>query len=216
MSKRPPIIRIRCEVSEDECCSSSGGEEVSSLGSAGWHHGFDTTDRMSLRGENSSSSVDKRHSSPDIRISESGNRDQISGVDGGNSSSNRSLLANSNSRHSLLSPLGHQHDSSSSSSNTVIHTPTPISPLAKHPLLGFRNIFEKRLSAPSCLAPPSPLAFYSSGHNNSVFSYNSPRHSLEETSQNMDHHYSWLYRRLARSQRRRFSDTTRIDRLGKV
>lgn len=52
MADRPPIIRVRCEqCSEDECCSSSGGEEHLLL--------------SQLR----RATQDKRHSAPDIRIS---------------------------------------------------------------------------------------------------------------------------------------------------
>ena len=191
MSKRPPIIRIRCEVSEDECCSSSGGEEISNISPmSGWS--LYKKDKMTVE----STSTDKRHSSPDIRLSSVGSTSSMS-----------SSLSSShhNSRGLLLSPSSHQE--------TFQPPPTPISPLAKHPLTSHRNPWEKRLSAPSCLAPPSPLACFFGGGSNSMSSTYGigHRHSLEDGGP-MDHNYFWLYRRLARSQKRRFSDTTRLEK----
>ncbi|XP_050725655.1 microtubule-associated serine/threonine-protein kinase 3-like isoform X6 [Eriocheir sinensis] len=159
MAEPPPIIRIRCEGSEDECCS-SGGEEVAAAAAAA------ATQWGQARHIRHAPVPDKRHSAPDVRpgvVTSSGGLSRVwlapqhSGGHAGGRYSLPQLLARS--------PAG-----------------------------------EKRLSAPSCLAPPS-LAPPSH--------YGSRRCSLDEACCSLDD--LWHYRRLCRLHRRRFSDTARLD-----
>lgn len=184
MADRPPIIRIRCEGSEDECCS-SGGEEVA----AQW-------------GAARPAAPDKRHSAPEIRINPgavapplpaSGAAAAVasnSSGSGGGSQAQRSWLA----PHASLMPSGARYSL---------------------PLMSRSASGDKRLSAPSCLAPPTHSAYYPTYSASPSAYYSSRRCSLDEgmTSVIED---AWHYRRLCRLHRRRFSDTARLDTPGKA
>lgn len=186
MADRPPIIRIRCEGSEDECCS-SGGEEVA----AQW-------------GAARPAAPDKRHSAPEIRINPGAVAAPLpsgaaaaaavasnsSGGGGGGSQVQRSWLA----PHASFMPSGARYSL---------------------PLMSRSASGDKRLSAPSCLAPPTHSAYYPTYSASPSSYYSSRRCSLDEgmTSVIED---AWHYRRLCRLHRRRFSDTARLDTPGKA
>lgn len=155
MAEPPPIIRIRCEGSEDECCS-SGGEEVA----AQWGLARNAP------------GPDKRHSAPEVRPG---------------------MVASGQLSRAWLAPQSHGG----------VHGGTRYS----LPQLLARTPGEKRLSAPSCLAPPPHYPSSPASH------CGSRRCSLDEFSSSPDDF--WHYRRLCRLQRRRFSDTTRLDVHGK-
>ncbi|XP_042228632.1 uncharacterized protein LOC121870755 [Homarus americanus] len=163
MAERPPIIRIRCDGSEDECCS-SGGEEVA----AQW-------------GLTRAAATDKRHSAPEVRVTPG-------------------MVAMSGSGQTprlWLAPQGYTHHISGSTRYSLPHL------LARSPA------GEKRLSAPSCLAPPPTMSHYPP-YTTTPSSYYSPRRcSLDDTLSGQDD--VWHYRRLCRLHRRRFSDTARLD-----
>ncbi|XP_071532391.1 microtubule-associated serine/threonine-protein kinase 3 isoform X5 [Panulirus ornatus] len=165
MAERPPIIRIRCEGSEDECCS-SGGEEVA----AQWG---------SVRAANQ----DKRHSAPEVRVNPG-----------------MALTAISQSPRLWLAPQGHTSHVPGSTRYSLPQL------LARSPAV------EKRLSAPSCLAPPPTMSHYYSYSTSPSCYYSSRRCSLDETLSGQEE--SWLHRRLSRLHRRRFSDTARFDMSG--
>lgn len=164
MADPPPIIRIRCEVSEDECCS-SGGEEVA----AQWSHGHRIP------------GPDKRHSAPEVRIH--------TGVTNG-----------CQAPRAFLIPQGH---------GASIHGHTRYS--LPH-LMARSPASEKRLSAPSCLAPPPTMGHWGLSYLVSPSSlYGSRRCSLDDA---LSLDELWHYRRLCRLNRRRFSDTARLDTPG--
>ncbi|XP_069158494.1 uncharacterized protein [Procambarus clarkii] len=161
MAERPPIIRIRCEGSEDECCS-SGGEEVA----AQW--GL----------VRAPAAPDKRHSAPEVRA--------------------LPVVALSTSTPRLwLAPQGHSAHVPGSNRYSLPQL------LARSPAA------EKRASAPSCLAPPPSVALYPSYTTSPSSYYSSRRCSLDDTFSGPDD--QWHYRRLCRLNRRRFSDTARLD-----
>lgn len=163
MAEPPPIIRIRCEGSEDECCS-SGGEEVAAAAQWGM-----------ARHPRHTPIPDKRHSAPEVRPGIVTSSGQLSRV--------------------WLAP---QHTAGHSGGRYSLPQLLARSPAG-----------EKRLSAPSCLAPPSlnPPSHYSSASY-----YGSRRCSLDEACCSLDDF--WHYRRLSRIHRRRFSDTARLDTPG--
>lgn len=162
MAEPPPIIRIRCEGSEDECCS-SGGEEVAAAAQWG----------LSRHPRHAPIS-DKRHSAPEVRPGVVTSSGQLSRV----------WLA---PQHSGGHPGGRY---------------------SLPQLLARSPAGEKRLSAPSCLAPPShgPLSPFSTPSHSH---YGSRRCSVDEVCSSFDDF--WHYRRLCRLHRRRFSDTARLD-----
>ncbi|XP_042861257.1 microtubule-associated serine/threonine-protein kinase 3-like isoform X5 [Penaeus japonicus] len=181
MADRPPIIRIRCEGSEDECCS-SGGEEVA----AQW-------------GAARPAAPDKRHSAPEIRINPGAVAAPLApsaataavaanSSGGSGSQAQRSWLA----PHASFMPSGARYSL---------------------PLMSRSASGDKRLSAPSCLAPPTHSAYYPTYSASPSSYYSSRRCSLDEgmTSVIED---AWHYRRLCRLHRRRFSDTARLDTPG--
>lgn len=183
MADRPPIIRIRCEGSEDECCS-SGGEEVA----AQW-------------GAARPAAPDKRHSAPEIRINPGAVAAPLApsaataavaanSSGGSGSQAQRSWLA----PHASFMPSGARYSL---------------------PLMSRSASGDKRLSAPSCLAPPTHSAYYPTYSASPSSYYSSRRCSLDEgmTSVIED---AWHYRRLCRLHRRRFSDTARLDTPGKA
>lgn len=169
MADRPPIIRIRCEGSEDECCS-SGGEEVAAQWGA----------------QNRSPAPDKRHSAPEIRV---------------NPGAVGAAAATSQSHRSWLAPQGH---------NSLM----PSGARYSLPLMSRSASGDKRLSAPSCLAPPQHSAYYPTYSTSPSSYYSSRRCSLDEGMTGVLEDV-WHYRRLCRLHRRRFSDTARFEPLGK-
>ncbi|KAK4293044.1 hypothetical protein Pmani_034228 [Petrolisthes manimaculis] len=167
MADPPPIIRIRCEVSEDECCS-SGGEEVA----AQWNPGHRIP------------GPDKRHSAPEVRIHTG------VGTNGGQAP------------RAFLIPQGH--------GGGGIHGHTRYS--LPH-LLARSPHGEKRLSAPSCLAPPPTMGHWGGYHSMSPSSlYGGSRRCSLDDALSLDE--LWHYRRLCRLHRRRFSDTAHLDTPG--